>query len=114
MPFVTRALLPIQGLVLTEFMKQVDVPANLRGIGQIVHATMHKDNTRALSLVTEKRLASCTRHYHCRWHLFWQHVQNGNVEVIYCDTTEQDADYLTKPLVYDKKFVLNRGTVQGW
>ena len=107
-----RALLPIQGL-LTEFMRQVDVPANLRGIGQIVHATTHEDNTAALSLATEQRLTSRTRHYHCRWHFFWQHVQNGNVEVIYCDTTEQDADYLTKALVYDK-FVLNRGRVQGW
>ena len=107
-----RALLPIQGL-LTEFMRQVDVPANLRGIGQIVHATTHEDNTSALSLATEQRLTSRTRHYHCRWHFFWQHVQDGNVEVVYCETSEQDADYLTKALVHDK-FVLNRGRVQGW
>ena len=107
-----RALLPIQSL-LTEFMKQVDVPANLRGIGQTVHATTHEDNTSALTLATEQRLTSRTRHYHCRWHFFWQHVQNGDVEIIYCDTSEQDADYLTKPLVHEK-FVQNRVRVQGW
>ena len=107
-----RALLPIQSLI-TEFMQTVDVPRALRNVGQKVHATAHEDNTSALSLATEQRLTSRTRHYHCRWHFFWQKVQDGSVEVIYCDTAEQEADYLTKPLVHDK-FVANRKRVQGW
>jgi len=94
-------------------MQQVNVPNHLRGIGQRVHATTHEDNTGALTLATEQRLTPRTRHYHCRWHFFWQHVQDGDVEVVYCDTAEQDADYLTKPLVHDK-FVANRERVQGW
>ena len=107
-----RALLPIKSIV-EEFMQQVNVPNHLRGVGQRVHATTHEDNTGALTLATEQRLTPRTRHYHCRWHFFWQHVQDGDVEVVYCDTAEQDADYLTKPLVHDK-FVANRERVQGW
>ncbi len=107
-----QALLPIQSLI-TEFMQMVDVPYALRNVGQKVHATAHEDNTSALSLAKEQHLTSHTRHYHCRWHFFWQKVQDGSVEVIYCDTAEQDADYLTKPLVHNK-FVANRKQVQGW
>ena len=107
-----RALLPIQSLV-SEFMERVDVPVDLRGVEKVVHATAHEDNTSALSLATEQRLTSRTRHYHCRWHFFWQAVQTGQVEVIYCETQEQDADYMTKPLVF-VTFIANRRRVQGW
>ena len=106
-----RALLPIQSLV-SEFMTLVNVPEYLRSIDRVVHATTHEDNTSALSLATEKRLTNCTRHYHCRWHFFWQAVQEGKVEVVYCKTEEQDADYLTKPLVHEK-YIANRLRVQG-
>ena len=107
-----RALLPIQSLV-SEFMERVDVPVDLRGVEKVVHATAHEDNTSALSLATGQRLTSRTRHYHCRWHFFWQAVQTGQVEVIYCETQEQDADYMTKPLVF-VTFIANRRRVQGW
>ena len=107
-----RALLPIQSLM-TEFMNQVNVPENLQSIDRVVHATAHEDNTSALSLAVDQRLTNRTRHYHCRWHFFWQAVQENQVEVIYCATTEQDADYLTKPLVYEV-FLANRMRVQGW
>ena len=107
-----RALLPIQSLM-TEFMDEVDVPENLQSIDCVVHATVHENNTSALSLAVDQRLTNRTRHYHCRWHFFWQAVQENQVEVVYCATTEQDADYLTKPLVYEV-FLANRMRVQGW
>ena len=107
-----RALLPLQSIV-EEFMNVVDVPTALRNVNRRVHATAHEDNTSALSLATGQRLTSRTRHYHARWHFFWQAVQTGRVEVVYCETDLQDADYLTKPLVFDK-FIPNRRRVQGW
>ena len=107
-----RALLPIKRL-LSEFMTKVEIPANLQSVDRVVHATTHEDNTSALSLATEQRLTNRTRHYHCRWHFFWQSVQENVVEVVYCTTAEQDADYLTKPLVYNV-FIANRLRVQGW
>ena len=93
-------------------MKQVNLPNNLHRVGQRVHATTHKDNTGALNLATDEHLMLCTKYYNCRWHFFWQHIQNVDVEVVYCDTAEQNADYLTKPLVHDK-IVTNRQRVQG-
>ena len=107
-----QALLPIKSIV-KEFMKQVNVPYHLRGVGQSVHAMTHEDNTSTLILATEQCLTPHTRYYHCSWHFFWQHVQDGEVEVVYYETAEQDANYLTKPLVYDK-YVANRKRVQGW
>ena len=102
-----RALLPIQSLM-TEFMDEVDVPENLQSIGRVVHATVHERNTSALSLMVDQQLTNRTR-----WHFFWQAVQENKVEVVSCATTEQDADYLTKPLVYEV-FLANRMRVQGW
>ena len=83
-----RALLPIQSLV-SEFMTLVNVPELLTSVYHVVHATTHEDNTSALSLTTEQRLTNRTRHYHCRWHFFWQAVQEGKKEVVYCETEEQ-------------------------
>jgi hypothetical protein len=107
-----RALLPIQR-ILEEFMLQVDIPQSLRDVSHHVHATVHEDNTSALSLATEQRITSRTRHYHCRWHFFWQAVQDSSVEVIYCNTTEQQSDYMTKALCW-ATFIANRRMVQGW
>ena len=94
-------------------MTKVEIPTSLQSVDRVVHATTHEDNTSALSLATEQRLTNRTRHYHCRWHFFWQSVQENVVEVVYCTTAEQDADYLTKPLVYDV-FIANRRRVQEW
>ena len=107
-----RALLPIQSLM-TEFIREVNVPENLQSIDRVVHTAAHEDNTSTLSLAVDQQLTNRKRHYHCRWHFFWQAIQENKVKVVYCATTEQNADYLTKPLVY-VVFLANCMQVQGW
>ena len=68
-----------------------------------------------ISLATDQHITSRTcHHYHVRWHFFWQAgVQDGAVKVIYVETTNQEADYLTKGLPIDG-FTRIREKVQGW
>ena len=96
-----------------ELMKNVKIPPSLRTLGKHIRATVHEDNTSCLSLANDQRITSRTRHYHVRWHFFWHHVNQGNVEVVYVETNKQDADYLTKSLPVEP-FLANRKRVQGW
>ena len=107
-----RVLLPIRALI-EEVMSNVDIPPQLRTLGNHIRATVHEDNTSCLSLATDQRITSRTRHYHVRWHFFWHHVNKGDVEVVYVETSQQDADYLTKSLP-SEPFLANRRRVQGW
>ena len=79
-------------------MLQVDIPQYLGDASHHVHATIHEGNTSVVSLATEEWITPRTRHYHCHRHFFWQAVQDSSVEVIYCNTTEQQSDYMTKAL----------------
>ena len=45
---------------------------------------------------TTQKITSRTRHYHVRWHFFWQDVCDRMIDVIYVETKEQQADYIIK------------------
>jgi hypothetical protein len=107
-----RVLLPIRSLLI-EMVEHIDFPPHLRLFDNNLLTTTHEDNTSALSLATDQHITSRTRHYHVRWHFFWQAVQDGAVKVIYVETTNQEADYLTKGLPIDG-FTRIREKVQGW
>ena len=104
--------LPLRGIA-NDLLYQVSFPSSLSTLKNNLQATVKEDNTSALSLATEQRLTSRTRHYHIRWHFFWQSINDGKVEVIYVATKDQDADYLTKGLtceLFEHCHELN----QGW
>ena len=56
-----RVLLPIRALI-EEVMKNVDIPPALRTLGNHIRATVHEDNTSCLTLATDQRITSRTRH----------------------------------------------------
>ena len=107
-----RVLLPIRAL-LGEILAQVQFPSTLRLKTSSIQATVHEENASALKLATEQIITSRTRHYHVRWHFFWEAVQTGNVIVVYVETKKQDADFLTK-IVSFANFETNRKRVLGW
>jgi len=107
-----RALLPLRELVL-EIISNVDIPKPLCSMNSTIQSNVHEDNSSALILATEQRLTSRTRHYAVKWHFFWDHVRNGDVNVIKVATVDQCADYLTKGLVRDI-FERCRRLSQGW
>lgn len=107
-----RALLPVKTL-LEEMVTKLSVPKGM-AVSKIV-STAHEDNSAALSLAVDQRLTNRTRHYLARWHFFWSIVNNkkNQIDIVYCPTKEQEADYLTKGLDYST-FEYLRSKVQGW
>ncbi|GFH50762.1 hypothetical protein CTEN210_07238 [Chaetoceros tenuissimus] len=107
-----RALLPVKTL-LEEMVAKLSVPKGM-AVSKIV-STAHEDNSAALSLAVDQRLTNRTRHYLARWHFFWSIINDkeNKMEIVYCPTKEQEADYLTKGL--DRiTFEYLRSKVQGW
>jgi len=93
-------------------INNISSPSQLKVFNTQLTTTTHED-TSALTLANDQRITSRTRHYHVRWHFFWQAVRQGNVKVACIDTKNQEADYLTKGLPLDT-FRQLRHKVQGW
>ena len=75
--------------------------------------TVYEDNAAALSIATNQRLTSRSKHFSVKYHHFWESVKNGEINVEKIDTKEQNADYMTKGLPHEI-FHANRRRVQGW
>ena len=107
-----RALLPIREQLL-ELLRALSISKKLGLVNSTIRSIAHEDNSSALTLATSQRITSRTRHYAVKWHFFWSHVKNGNVEVVKVSTVDQCADYLTKGLVREV-FERCRRLSQGW
>ena len=108
-----RTVLPIMAF-LKEIVNVVKVPSHLHDIT----TTMYEDNSSALSLATSQQVTSRTRHYHVKWHFFWQHVKTklnpeGALLIEKVATEFQRADYATKGLA-KPQFQNCRALNQGW
>ena len=75
--------------------------------------TVYEDNMAALSIATNQRLTSRSKHFSVKYHHFWESVKNGLIAVEKIGTKEQNADYLTKGLPHET-YHANRRRVQGW
>ena len=56
------------------------------------------DNTSTICISKDPVLHSKTKHIHIRHHFLREHVESGEIELVYCPTENQLADILTKPL----------------
>ena len=63
--------------------------------------TVYEDNAAALSIATNQRLTSRSKHFSVKYHHFWESVKNGEIKVEKIDTKEQNADYMTKGLPHE-------------
>ena len=104
-----RTLLPIRHL-LTEIVGTLNLP---QYITSTIRCRVFEDNNGALLLAIKQRITNPTKYFLVKWHFFWHHVRNGDVEVLKIATTEQLADYLTKALNREV-FECIRKLVQGW
>ena len=92
-----RDLLPIRN-ILCEFLKYVDIPADIMPTNDTPSNLVFEDNTTALALANNHRLTNRTRHFNVKFHHFWGAVRNGSAEIKYSPTTLMDANYFTKSL----------------
>lgn len=63
-------------------------------------ATVHEDNMGALTLATleEGRHTPRSKFYALKLHWFRSWLKPRHIEIVHCDTKDQKADFLTKPL----------------
>jgi hypothetical protein len=104
-----RQLLPIRKLIL-ELMLVLQTGDTLKSM---IKCTVFEDNNGALALATNQRITSRTKYFLVKWHHFWHHITNGDIQVEKIATKEQLADYLTKGLTRET-FEYLRKQVQGW
>ena len=78
-------------------------------------ATVHEDNQGALSLATAPvgRNAPRSKFYAIKLHWFRSWLEPSNIEIKYCPSAEQKADWLTKSLP-TPAFKINRKLSMGW
>jgi hypothetical protein len=85
-----------------------------RKVQATIMADVFEDNHGCLALATNHRLTSRTKYFHVKYHWFWYYYKvYREFEVCYVQSSQQDADYLTKQLPKDV-FKTNRQRVQGW
>ncbi len=104
-----RTLLPLRDL-LGEICKELTLPPDFKST---IRCRVFEDNNGALMLATKQRITNRTKYFLVKWHFFWHHVRNGDVEVLKIATTDQLADYLTKGLNREV-FERIRKLAQGW
>ena len=77
-----RALLSIVS-TFEEFFSIVEVLAPFNQLVIRINTVVRVENTGALTLARDHKITSRNRHYHCRFHFFWEHIEAkvGNVRI---------------------------------
>ena len=104
-----RTVMPMQTL-LKEVIPTITIPKSLT-VNLIT--TIFEDNNGALSLATTHRVTSRTKHFHIKYHFFWDNVEKGDIVIERINSEEQHADILTKGLT-TITFQKIRRLIQGW
>ena len=73
-----RTLLPLRSL-LGEFVNELKLPPDFKST---ISCRVFEDNNGALLLATSKqRITNRTKYFLVKWHFFWRHVTNDDVQV---------------------------------
>ena len=116
-----RVVIPIRETML-ELIQAVDVidnegnePFGTKSDLELFKTRIYEDNSAALSLATNQKVTSRTKHWSVKFHFFWSHLndKSKNMECLKVGTKEQRADYLTKGLTREL-FQNCRELNQGW
>jgi len=68
---------------------------------------VHEDNQSCITMATSQKFTPHTKQIALKYHHFCSHVNSSAIQILYCRTTEQKADLLTKPLADDLFFKLH-------
>ena len=105
--YALKALIPLKRMLL-ESAEHLSLPSE---ITSTIRARVFEDNQGAYLLATNHRITNRTRYFLNKWHWFWDHSGEFQMEKI--DSKNQRADYCTKALTREP-FEHNRFLVQGW
>ena len=107
--YALRAAIPLMRLL--EEMKAQQI--QIHSTKAEVHCKVFEDNSGALEMARVYKFRPRTKHLNVKLHHFRSYVEEGKISIHAVDTTNQLADYLTKPLAVDVLRRL-RKRVLGW
>jgi hypothetical protein len=109
--YALRDAIPIMRLF--EEMKEIGYP--IRTAKSKVHCKVFEDNTGALEIARIPKFRPRTKHLNNRLHFFRSYTDGPNpmITIHKIDTTEQPADFLTKPLG-EELLLRHRRRIMGW
>ena len=107
--YALREAIPIMGLVqeMNEkgYIPQYDQPK--------VYCQVYEDNSGALEMASVHKYRPRTKHLNVKLHHFRDYVDRGEIKIAPINSSDQEADYLTKPVTVDILRKL-RARVMGW
>ena len=86
---------------------------NIVDCNKTMKCAVFEDNNGALEMANAPKMRPRTKHIAIKYHHCRTHVERGDTLLEKIDTTEQEADFLTKPLV-QQLFGYLRRKVMGW
>jgi hypothetical protein len=107
--YALREVIPIMELL--KEMKGFGFP--IRRTKPKVHCKVFEDNSGALEMAKTHKYRPRTKHINVKMHHFRDYVERGEISIHKIDTSDQLADYLTKPVNLDILLKL-RKLVMGW
>ena len=105
---------------LQEAIHMMEILKEMKGYGFLVtepnsevHCCVFEDNSGAVEMARIHKFRPRTKHVNTKLHHFRSYVERGEVSIHAIKTTQQIADYLTKPLNAEQLRKL-RAMVMGW
>lgn len=95
------------------FLKEVSAVMSVADGGKTMKCAVFEDNNGALEIAKAPKMRPRTKHIAIKYHHFRTYIERGDIQLEKIDTTEQEADFLTKPLV-QQLFSYLRKKVMGW
>ena len=107
--YALREVIPIMETL--KEMKRLKFP--IKSTIPKIHCKVFEDNSGALEMAKTHKYRPRTKHINVKFHHFRDYVTRGEISIHKIDTSEQLADYLTKPLNKESLEPL-RMMVMGW
>ena len=86
---------------------------NIADCNKTMKCTVFEDNNGALEMARAPKMRPRTKHVAIKYHHFRTHIDKGGMQLEKIDTTEQETDFLTKPLFLQLFSYLRKKTM-GW
>ena len=107
--YALREAIPIMGLL--KEMQKHNFPIGKTNAA--IHCKVFEDNSGALEMAKTHKYRPRTKHLNVKYHHFRDYITRGSISVHKIDTSDQCADYLTKPVNLEVLSKL-RKQIMGW
>ena len=71
---------------------------NIEDCNKSMKCTVFEDKNGSVEIANTPKMRPRTKHIAIKCHHFRTYVSKGDIQIVKIDTSEQEADFLTKPL----------------